>query len=77
MPKKIPEYELEAIAAIVADHPDGVQVRSIRDGLEVDLPSRMLQRRLKLLADQCRIVAQGTVKGTRYFPVITSTKNES
>ena len=54
MPTKIREQELEAIAAIVAVHSDGVQVRSIRDGLEVDLPSRMLQRRLKLLADQCK-----------------------
>lgn len=73
MPKKIPEKELEAIAAIVAAHPDGVQVRSIRDGLEFDLPPRMLQRRLNLLTDQCRIVAKGTGKGTRYFPEIPST----
>ena len=73
MPKKIPAKELAAIAAIVADHPDGVQVRIIREGLEFDLPPRMLQRRLKLLADQGKIVVKGTRKGTRYFPIITST----
>ena len=54
MPKKIPEQELEAILTIVADHPDGVQVRVIRDGLEFDLPPRMLQRRLALLVEQKR-----------------------
>jgi len=70
MPKKIPEQELEAIAAIVADNPDGVQVGAIRDGLEFDLPPRMLQRRLNLLENQGRIVAKGTGKGTRYFPKI-------
>ena len=68
MPKKISEQELAAIAAVVAAHPDGVQVRAIREGLEFDLPPRMLQRRLNLLAVQGRIVARGTGKGTRYFP---------
>jgi hypothetical protein len=72
MPKKIPEQELEAILAIVADHPDGVQVRVIRDGLEFDLPPRMLQRRLALLIEQKRMVAEGRGKGRRYrLPVIS------
>lgn len=72
MPKKIPEQELEAILAIVADHPDGVQVRVIRDGLEFDLPPRMLQRRLALLIEQKRLVAEGRGKGRRYrLPVIS------
>ena len=72
VPKKIPEQELEAILAIVADHPDGVQVRAIRDGLEFDLPPRMLQRRLALLVEQKRLVAEGRGKGRRYrLPVIS------
>ena len=72
MPKIIPERELEAIAAIIADNPDGVQVGAIRDGLELDLPPRMLQRRLSLLAKQGRIVVSGTGKGTRYrMPGVT------
>jgi len=72
MPKKIPEQELEAIAAIMADNPDGVQVGAIRDGLEFDLPPRMLQRRLSLLAKQGKIVSSGTGKGTRYrLPGVT------
>jgi hypothetical protein len=72
MPKKISEQELEAILAIVADHPDGVQVRVIRDGLEFDLPPRMLQRRLALLVEQKRLFAEGRGKGRRYrLPVIS------
>jgi len=66
MPKKIPEQELSAILAIVADHPEGVQVAAIRDGLAFDLPPRMLQRRLALLVEQKRVLAEGRGKGRRY-----------
>ena len=66
MPKKIPEQELEAIVAIVAAHPDGVQVRTIRDGLVFDLPPRMLQRRLALLIEQKRLAVEGRGRGSRY-----------
>ncbi|GMT40442.1 MAG: hypothetical protein IEMM0001_1177 [bacterium] len=72
MPKKIPEQELEAIVAIVAAHPEGVQVKIIRDGLEFDLPPRMLQRRLALLVKQKRLAVEGRGRGSRYrLPVIT------
>ncbi len=70
MPKIIPEQELEAIVAIVADHPDGVQVKTIRDGLEFDLPPRMLQRRLALLVKQKRLTVEGRGRGSRYFQFI-------
>jgi hypothetical protein len=66
MPKKIPEQELAAILAIVAEHPGGVAVRTIRDGLEFELPPRMLQRRLSLLVEQKRLLAEGRGKGRRY-----------
>jgi hypothetical protein len=66
MPKRIPEQELEAILAIVAAHRDGVQVRTIREGLPYELPPRMLQRRLALLVEQKRLVAEGRGKGRRY-----------
>ncbi len=66
MPKQIPEQELESILAIVADHPDGVAVRGIRKGLAQEMPARMLQRRLALLAEQKRLVAEGRGKGRRY-----------
>ncbi|WP_242479267.1 Fic family protein [Lamprobacter modestohalophilus] len=67
MPKGIPEEELNAILAIVADHhPSAVQVRTIRDGLASELPTRMLQRRLALLVDRQRLTAEGRGKGRRY-----------
>ncbi|MBK5939982.1 hypothetical protein [Halochromatium roseum] len=67
MPKRIPEEELNAILAIVADHhPSAVQVRAIRDGLASELPTRMLQRRLALLVDRQRLTAEGRGKGRRY-----------
>jgi hypothetical protein len=74
MPKKIPEIELESIVAIVAAHPEGVQVKVIRDGLESKLPPRMLQRRLALLISQNRLVVVGRGRGSRYqLPMITGT----
>lgn len=66
MPKKIPELELEAIVAIVAAHPEGVPVGTIRDGLAFELPPRMMQRRLAFLVKQKRLVAAGSGKGRRY-----------
>ena len=73
MPKRIPEQELEAILAVVAAHPEGVPVRTIRDGLPSDLPPRMLQRRLALLVEQKRLIAEGQRKGRRYRVPITIT----
>lgn len=66
MPKKIPEQELDAIVAIVMAHPEGVQVGTIREGLVFDLPPRMLQRRLTLLVEQKRLIAEGRGRGRRY-----------
>ena len=73
MPKRVPEQELDAILAVVAAHPDGVQVRTIRAGLPYELPPRMLQRRLALLVEQRRLVAEGRGKGRRYRALATVT----
>jgi len=66
MPKQIPEQELNDILAIVAAYSDGVQVRVIREGLAYKLPPRRLQRRLALLVEQKRLLAEGRGKGRRY-----------
>jgi len=66
MPKQIPEQELESIMEIVPAHPDGIPVRIIREGLAYEMPPRMLQRRLALLVEQGRLVADGRGKGRRY-----------
>ena len=66
MPKQIPTEELDAIINVIALYPEGVQVRVIRDELPYELPPRTLQRRLALLVDQKRLVANGHRKGRRY-----------
>ncbi|MDH4275344.1 MAG: Fic family protein [Gammaproteobacteria bacterium] len=66
MPKQIPAHELDAIVAIVAVHPEGVRTDTISNGLAFKLPPRMLQRRLQLLVEQHRVVAEGTGRGRRY-----------
>ena len=71
MPKRIPEQELDAILTVVAAHPDGVRVNTIREGLPYQLPPRMLQRRLALLAEQRRLIAEGQGKGRRYRAPVT------
>ena len=66
MPKQIPEQELEAILNMVAAHPEGVPASVIREELPQELPLRQLQRRLALLVNQERLVAEGKTKGRRY-----------
>lgn len=66
MPKHTPKDQLEAIVAIVAAHPSGVRAATIHEGLEFTLPPRMLQRRLALLVEQNRLIAEGRGRGRRY-----------
>ncbi|TVQ99801.1 MAG: Fic family protein [Desulfovibrionales bacterium] len=66
MPKQIPKDELEAILAIVAAHPAGVQAGAIHEELESTIQPRMLQRRLALLVEQNRLIAEGRGRGRWY-----------
>ena len=66
MPKRIPQQELDDILAVVAADSEGVRVSAVREGLPYELPPRMLQRRLALLVEQKRLVAEGQRKGRRY-----------
>ena len=66
MRKRIPEKELDAIVAVVAAHPEGVQVSAILEGLPAELEKRTLQRRLALLVEQKRLIGEGKGKGRRY-----------
>ncbi|MDE0225561.1 MAG: Fic family protein [Gammaproteobacteria bacterium] len=78
MPKRIPEQELDAILTVVATHPGGVQVGALREGLPYKLPPRTLQRRLTLLVEQNRLIAEGRARGRRYrVPVTTASKGGS
>ena len=66
MPKQIPEKELDAIVAVVAVRPEGMRVSAILQGLPVELEKRTLQRRLTLLVERNRLIAEGKGKGRRY-----------
>lgn len=66
MPKQIPKKELDAIVAVVAAQPEGMQISAILEGLPVELEKRTLQRRLALLVEQKRLIAEGEGKGRRY-----------
>jgi hypothetical protein len=69
MPKRIPVEELDRIVGLVAPHRDGIGVAAIRRGLGPELSERTLQRRLSRLSREGLIIARGTGKGRRYFPV--------
>ena len=73
MPKRIPRQELDDILTVVAVDPEGVRVKAIREGLPYEVPTRMLQRRLALLVEQKRLVAEGRAKGRRYRVPVTMT----
>ena len=66
MPKKVPEQELDAIVAIAAAHPGGVQAVTIQEELATRLPPSMLQRRLALLVEHGRLIPEGRGRGRRY-----------
>ena len=76
MPKRIPERELDAILTVVAAHPEGVRIGAIREELPYELPPRTLQRRLALLVEQDRLIADGRGKGRHYrVPLTTPERN--
>jgi len=64
--KRIPTEKLEAIEAIVADHPNGIGVQGIADQLETELARRTLQYRLKHLVDNNRLVREGEKRWAKY-----------
>lgn len=66
MPKQISTKELDAIVAVVAARPEGVRVSAILEDLAVELERRTLQRRLAVLVEQKRLIAEGKGKGRRY-----------
>lgn len=77
MPKQIPNHELDAIAAIIMAHPDGTRASMIHDRLDFPIHPRKLQRRLKLLAEQKKIVRSGLGKGARYYPATSLPDRET
>ncbi|MBP6422394.1 MAG: hypothetical protein KA271_05825, partial [Propionivibrio sp.] len=73
MPKQIPENELDAIVAVVSAQPEAVPVSVILRELPPELEKRTLQRRLALLVEHKRLIAEGEGKGRRYRAPIAIT----
>lgn len=66
MARRIREEHLQAIEAVVRQHPEGRTARQISDALASAPPRRTLQYRLKFLVDSQRLVMEGRGRGARY-----------
>ena len=66
MARRIREESLQAIAGVVRQRPEGMTAPQIADALNVALPFRTLQYRLKALVDDKRLIRDGSGRWTRY-----------
>ena len=66
MANQIPESALKAIESIVNRHPEGIGASDILKALNVEVPRRTLQYRLKHLVAQHRIIMDGQVRWATY-----------
>ena len=66
MARRIREEDLQAIEAVVQQHPEGRTAQQISDALPSAPARRTLQYRLKSLVDSRRLVMEGRGRGVRY-----------
>ena len=66
MPKQISQKDLDSIVKAVSSLPDGGGIEKINSALEGKMPRRTLQRRLSLLVEQKRLIAEGKGRASRY-----------
>jgi Fic family protein len=69
MPKKLPENLLALVLAALAERVNGASIDEIGNGLAERVSRRSLQRRLAMWVTAGQILAAGSNKGRRYFPV--------
>jgi hypothetical protein len=69
--------ELEALVALIDDHPAGVAIRHLLPKGATAAQRKSMQRRLKRLAEGGRIVIEGAGSGTRYKPVKAGVPQEA
>ncbi len=65
MPKQISQKDLDSIVKAVSSFPNGSGIEEINSALEW-IPRRTLQRRLALLVEQKRLIAEGKGRSSRY-----------
>ncbi|MDR3504019.1 MAG: Fic family protein [Legionella sp.] len=66
MPKQISQKDLDSIVKAVSSLPDGGGIEKINSALEGKMPRRTLLRRLSLLVEQKRLIAEGKGRASRY-----------
>ncbi len=66
MARRIREEDLQAIEAVVQQHPEGRTAQQISDALRSAPRRRTLQYRLKSLVDSRRLIMDGSGRWTRY-----------
>jgi len=66
MPKQISQKDLDSIVEAVSSFPNGGGIEEINSALEGRIPRRTLQRRLSLLVEQQRLIAEGRGRASRY-----------
>src|SRR5437867_4550814 len=66
MAKGIPEADLAAIEEAARGNPEGVTAQEIKRTLHTVIPQRTLQYRLKYLADNGRLIKDGTGRWAKY-----------
>ena len=73
MARRIPEESLQAIEEVVGRRPEGMTGPQIAAALNVALPFRTLQYRLKALVDDKRLIRDGSGRWARYrLPEVVS-----
>jgi hypothetical protein len=66
MPRPVPPGELDQIVAIVERHPGGLGLDKLWRALGSAVPRRTLQRRLRTLVEQRRVVTAGAGRALKY-----------
>ena len=66
MARRVAEESLQAIVTAVRQCPEGMTAPQIANALEVQLPRRTLQHRLKALTNAGRLAREGSGRWTRY-----------
>jgi len=66
MPKQISQKDLDSIVKAVSSLPNGGGIEEVNSALKGKIPRRTLQRRLSLLVEQKRLIAEGKGRASRY-----------
>src|SRR3989338_3977355 len=66
MPKVVAPQELDQIAELIVQYPDGIGMESLAQALGTGVSRRTLQRRLATLIKQKRILSEGEGRAIKY-----------